>query len=225
MKLVMSEQVKHRLTGLGVILSVAVIFLPALLKQSNHHLEENLSFSVKLPPKPLAPKVVMTDEKSLFRSVKVAQVNIPKITPAPQATQIARAEPLMIKSVVPPAPVLNTEPQLATVVPPVKLALAPIKKLAPTAPKKLSKLASSPKKGGYAVQLASFSQQNNAKTLVSRLRSKGYQASYNKFSGKQGEYYKVIVGQLEQRDAAINLQKKLAQSMQINGFIVKTGVS
>ena len=68
-------------------------------------------------------------------------------------------------------------------------------------------------------------QQKNAQTLVTILRGKGYIASYNKFSGKQGEYYKVFVGQLQQKNEAITLQKKLALSMQLNGFIVKTGVS
>ena len=223
MKIVMSEQIKHRLTGLVVILSVAVIFLPTLLKQSNHRLEENISFSIKLPPKPAAPKVAVTDEKALFKTVKVAQVTIPKVVPTPVSAQIARAEPLNIKSVVPSAPVMNTEPELAAVIPSVKVAAAPIKKVV-VAPKKVAKT-STPKKGAYAVQLASFIQQDNAKSLVSRLRSKGYEASYNKFTGKQGEFYKVIVGQLEQRDAAQHLQKKLAQSMQINGFVVKTGVS
>ena len=224
MKIVMSEQIKHRLTGLVVILSVAVIFLPTLLKQSNHHLEENLSFSVKLPPKPTAPKVAMTDEKTLFKTVKVAQVTVPKVIPTPPLAQIARAEPLNIKSVVPKAPVMNAEPQLATVLPSVKVAAAtPIRKVIP-APKKIARVTVE-KKVGYAVQLASFTQQNNAKSLVTRLRSKGFQASYNKFSGKQGEFYKVVVGQLEQRNAAQDLQKKLAQSVQINGFVVKTGVS
>ena len=73
--------------------------------------------------------------------------------------------------------------------------------------------------------MASFTRQENAKSLVSQLRSKGYIASYNKFSGKQGEFYQVVVGQLNQKDEAINLQKKLVASTRLTGFVIKTGVS
>ncbi len=207
MKFVMDERVKHRLTGLVVILSIAAVFIPAVMKKSTHHFEENVNLSMKLPAKPTLPKVAMTDQKSLFQSVKVAHVDIPTAVDVPRLTQIAKAEPLSIKSIVPPAPVGPATAELIAV---------PSQKLAQSA---------SFKKERYAVQLASFAQQENAKSLVTRLRSKGYIASYNKFSGKQGEFYKVIVGQLNQKDEAKNLQKQLVASMQLNGFVIKTGVS
>ena len=80
-------------------------------------------------------------------------------------------------------------------------------------------------KQGYGVQLASFTQQRNAEYLVARLRKQGFVASYNKFSGKQGQFYQVVVGLVNQKNDAIDLQKKLATNMQLNGFIIKTGVS
>lgn len=224
MKFVMDERVKHRLTGLIVILSIAAIFLPAIMKKSNQRFEENVSFSVRLPAKPLPPEVAVTDEKTVFQSVKVARVDIPteiEIKPA----QITKAEPISIKSDAPVAPIhsVNKRTTLSNasiesvVVPAVQAAVAP-KKLANT-------VVGAAKKEVYAVQLASFTQRNNAMSLVARLRSKGYVATCNKANGKQGVYYKVIVGQLHQRNEAINLQKKLADSMRLNGFIIKTGVS
>ena len=231
MKLVMSERVKYRVTGLVVIMSVAVIFLPTLMKNSNHRFEENISLAVHLPPKPTTPQVAIASEKSLFQTVKVAHVDIPKVVEDLQANQIAKAEPLSIKSVVIPAPAVS-QPVLAKadsiIAPIAKVAVSlPVKKLANVVERKAIKVASGGdiKKEIYAVQLASFTQQNNAKSLVTRLRSKGYIASYNKFSGKQGEFYKVLVGQLHQKHEAKDLQKKLADSLQLNGFVVKTGVS
>ena len=70
MKLVMDEKLKHRLIGLAVIISLGAIFAPAMMKKSSQRLESNFSVNVKLPPKPLAPDVVMTDEKEMFKTIK-----------------------------------------------------------------------------------------------------------------------------------------------------------
>ena len=226
MKFVMDERVKHRLTGLVVILAISVVFLPALMKKSTHHFEEHMSLSVNLPPKPPAPKVDIADKNVLFQSVKVVHVDIPPavVATAPRLTQIAKAEPLSIKSFVQPTPSPVAKTAVALVK--AKQVVAPVVKVAAIAPQKLAQSATAGlKKEMYAVQLGSFAQQNNAKVLVSRLRSKGYIASYSKFSGKQGEFYQVIVGQLNQKDAATMLQKQLVVSMQLNGFVIKKGVS
>lgn len=212
MKFVLDERIKHRLTGLVVILSIAVIFLPAMLKKSNQHLEEKVSFSVRLPAKPASPEVLVTKEKEVFQAVKVAKVDIPPLIQE-KPIQLVKAEPISLKSEMPAVIAVNKAPakiKIASIVrPAVKTASAP-KKLAIAAVTGL-------KKEVYAVQLASFSEQSNAQTLVTRLRNKGFKATYN----KAGSYYKVIVGQLDGRQEAVNLQKKLSTNMSINGFIIK----
>lgn len=234
MKFVIDERVKHRVVGLVVVLSIAVVFVPIFVKKSTPHFEENMSLSVRLPAKPIAPKVNVASADTLFKTVKVAKVDLPPVD-EPRPIQIAKAEPLNVHSVVPTAPVLKNEPVLAkadtVVAPAVRAAI--FKK--PARPEKLVKpiLALDTNKSDkklskkeiYAVQLASFTQQENAKLLVSRLRSKGYAATYNKIAGKQGSIYKVIVGQLKEKHEALNLQKQLATSMQLSGFVIKTGVS
>ena len=226
MKFVIDERIKHRLTGVVVIISIAAIFVPAMVKKSNQHLDERVNLSVRLPAKPQAPKVLIAGEKALFQSVKVAHVDIQSIHSVPQKVQTVKAEPLGIKSMVPSVlTALNQAPKRHDVVATsIKVAAnaAPNTLTQSTAIKAQSIVA---KKDGYAVQLASFAQQNNARLLVTKLRSQGYKASYNKFTGKQGEYYKVIVGGLDKRNEAISLQKKLALSMQLNGFIIKTRIS
>lgn len=79
MKLIMDEKVKHRLIGLAVIISLGAIFAPALIKKSSQSPESNFSVNVKLPPKPLPPDVVITDEKEVFKTIKVAKTEIPPI--------------------------------------------------------------------------------------------------------------------------------------------------
>lgn len=228
MKLVMSERTKHRLTGLVVILSVAIIFLPAMLKNSNKRFEDNVSISLRLPKKPKPPVVAIPNQQTMFQTVKVAHVDIPTMPVVRPVTQIARAMPLQRKvqaqqtrvaKVVLPAVPVNKTTIVGTQNSKVKVVA--VKK--PNPATIVSKTLSSNNKSAFAIQLASFAEKNNAKSLVARLQSSGYVASYSTIHNKQGEFYKVIVGQLSQRQEALNLQKKLADNMQLKGFIVKTG--
>ena len=99
MKVVIEEKVKHRLVGIAVILSVGVVFAPAILKKSQRRLEDTVSLSVKLPPKPSLPKVSVREPDALFQAVKVARVVIPTVDkPAPSVSTLAKAEPLSSKS-------------------------------------------------------------------------------------------------------------------------------
>jgi DedD protein len=232
MKLVMDERVKHRLTGVVVLVSIAVIFVPAMIKKSNQRLGENITVSIKLPPKPVLPEVAMVQEKAIFNTMKVASIAVPTIAAAPPASQLASAAPAAMK-------LPKTSTQLASVIAPVKATVVPASKVAVQSikapvvktgalPNKITQSIANKvalaKEGGYVIQLASFTQQRNAEMLVNRLRTKGYKANYSKAASKQGEVYKVMVGQLNRRDDALLLQKKLADSMQLSGFIIKAEV-
>ena len=222
MKFVMDERVKHRLTGVVVILSIAVIFLPAMMKKSNQHFEENISMSLKLPNKPMPPIVSIPKQSEMFKSVKVAHVDIQAVVDEPYKSVIAKAEPLSV----------SPAPKLAKAALPVKTVIAaaatpakPVLAVKKALPAKIVTAMSKNIKEGYGVQLASFTQQRNALYLVARLRKQGFTANYNKINGKQGQYYQVVVGLVNQRNDAVNLQKKIASNMQLNGFVIKTGVS
>lgn len=92
MKLVMDEKLKHRLIGLAVIISLGAIFAPAVMKKSSQHLDSNFSVNVKLPPKPPAPNVVITDEKDIFKTIKIAKVTIPSVSDKKQLPELVKAE-------------------------------------------------------------------------------------------------------------------------------------
>lgn len=216
MKFVMSERVKHRLTGVVVILSIAVIFLPAMMKKSNQHFEESVNVSLKLPAKPVPPQVVIPKQTAMLNSVKVAHVEVPNVTDEVRPATIAKAESLsknpgsvLVKVEMPLKSVIAT-----AIVP--KKAVIPVKAVAVTRPVV---------KKGFGIQLASFTQESNAVNLVARLRKQGYVASYSIYKGKKGQFYQVVAGMVSKRDEAINLQKKLATNMQLNGYVIQTGVS
>jgi DedD protein len=273
MKLIIDERAKHRMVGIAVLLSIVVVFAPAILKKSQQRFEDSISVSVSLPPKPILPRVTAREPNALFHTVKMAQADIPKVDrPKSSVSNLAKAEPLspMLKQPVQTAKVeKNTEIAAVEITPQSQLVsalalksktmvdvakpkidiakpmvvvskpIAPVAKPVVAAPK--SVIQSAPKvqassatisraskvaQSAYGVQLATFSKQSNAIALLAKLKSKGYQASYHKVIVKPGVvYYKVVVGNAKQREQAQQLQKQLAQAIQLNGFIVNKAIS
>ncbi|MCW8397680.1 SPOR domain-containing protein [Legionella sp. PATHC038] len=261
MKLVIDEKLKHRLVGVAVVLSLGAIFLPAMMKKSSQRLENNFSVNVQLPPKPTTPNVVMTNEKEMFKTIKVAKIETPDLGQKGsdlgkedfiQSIQVA--DNAAVDAAVPVAkaasmPKVASTPKVDSIAKPIELALSnaannvvkkqvkavPTKPVRPVArvqvqPKNKPIVAKANttrlnKKDIYAVQLASFSQLNNAQALVNKLRSKGYKANYIKTNGRQGAIYKVYAGHSPVKSDVMKLKNQLASAMQLNGFVVNTGVS
>ena len=261
MKLVMDEKLKHRLIGLAVIISLGAIFAPAVLKKSSQHLDSNFNVNVKIPPKPIAPDVVMTNEKDVFKTIKVAKVDIPAVSGERQFEELVKAKPVNSDLVTINSKEIVAEVEQDVKSKPLQLAL---NEAANNTAKKIIKVAALQavkrppaialkqkpvakdikvaknskavknikvankqliKKDVYAVQLASFSQLTNAQTLVNKLRSKGYKANFSKASSRNGTVYKVYVGYSPRKPEVIKLKNQLASAMQLNGFVVNTGVS
>jgi DedD protein len=240
MKFMMDERVKHRVIGLAVIVSIAAIFAPAIIKKSNQRLDENVSVAVKLPPKPQPPKVVMPEKKAMFATVKVAHVEIPEVPKGLVESTLSKAEslsqlkqvreavePMVAKAKIESIKVAQQKPVL------VVAATKTVNRTVTTSAENSTSLANIASKGTtqptakglFAVQLATFSKQQNADVLVSKLRAKGYKANYYRVTGKQGMVFKVIVGEGRPKEEAEILQQQLSSIMQINGFVVSTGVS
>lgn len=239
MKLLMDERLKHRIIGLAVVVSIAAIFAPAIIKKSHQRFDANVNVSIKLPPKPILPNVPVAKEKTVFETVKVAHVEIPPI-PKPTKQVLAQAQPLnqpaevkqAVGSMVAQAkvePLIRVKPKSSLVLAATKVISKQKKQVKPLSatikPNQTVRLANAKDKEAYFVQLATFTKQQNAEVLLKKLRLKGYKAAYNKISTPTGPVYKVIVGQGDPKEVALHLQKQLASSMQINGFIITTKVS
>ena len=254
------EKIKHRVIGLAVLMSIALVFVPAMVKKSNQRLDRNMNLSLNLPPKPAFPSVAAVKPQVLFKTLKVAQVNLTEVTDNKRTTTIARAEslsgqtmatrsiiqktPAMPSTVViakADKPVQRTKVSipLATMIKPKNIPKPIQRAVVPVKPSVVARAANhrnahprllasaqrpagvkSPrKKETFSVQVASFERQDNALYLVHTLVKNGFKASYD----KQGIKYRVLVGELGQRDDAKNLQQKLASAAQLSGFIVKVG--
>jgi DedD protein len=252
MKLVIDEKLKHRLIGVAVVLSLGAIFLPAVMKKSSQRLENNFSVNVQLPPKPKTPNVVMTDEKELFKTIKVANIKMPPVveqkkadiakedfiqsiqTTKDRAVSVAK-KPETKQSVAKSSFELalnnatknEIHKQTKTVIakPLSHMEKANIQAMKKVVSVKENIRNSLPKQNIYAVQLASFSKLTNAQALVGKLHSKGYKASFIKTSGRLGAIYKVYAGHSPVKSDVIKLKTQLASAIQLDGFVVNTGVS
>lgn len=262
MKFILDEKLKHRLVGLAVIISLGAIFAPAVMRKSSQRVDGNFSVNIKLPTKPLAPDVVITDEKDMFKTIKISRVAVPAVSEDKQLPEVVNAATNKSEQLL----ASNSEQELAsnkdsviekvdlTKAQPIQLAvndsakavvkqvtqvaakkalkqLVPVNKLKVTAqvkrPAVVAKAITKPvaKQDIYALQLASFSQVTNAQALVYRLKTKGYKANYIRTVSSQGAIYKVYAGHSSNKDAVLRLKSQLASAMQLNGFIVNTGVS
>lgn len=218
MQWIIEEKVKHRIIGVAVLLSIVIVLLPAMVKKSNQRLDQNMNLSLHLPPKPTFPIVSAVKPKVLFEAVKVATVVIPEVHETAPSKTLAHAESLSgntmaTRTQIQKVPVLASRARVSA---PQK----PVRVVAMAKPRPIIKKAVQPiqkKTNQFFVQVASFTQQKNALTLVQRLRLKGFKASFD----KQGGQYRVLVGQLNEREQALNLKKQLMNTAQLSGFIVK----
>ncbi len=76
MKFSMDETMKHRVIGITVIISIAAVFLPAMLKKNSQRMDSR-EIAIHLPPKPEKLEADNVDEEQIFKSVKVAHVELP----------------------------------------------------------------------------------------------------------------------------------------------------
>lgn len=237
MKLTIDERLKHRLVGIAVLVSIAAIFVPAIMKKSNQRFDKS-TIAIKLPPKPSLPQVTVPTEANAFRQVKVAHVEIPAIKDEePLVSSLAKAEPLKqinnVTSLEEDTSVKLAEKALVQKSTKtesfVEAERSSSKKPVVTAAKKMApSLAKTktPHLSRYSVQLATFTNEKNATLLVSKLKNKGYHAFSNKITTSNGTVYKVLVGQENKRQNAQQLLQQIATAMQMKGFIVSsTGIS
>lgn len=221
MKFYLEEHIKHRIIGVVVLASIAMVFLPAVMKQSNYRFDKKMQVAVKLPDKPAVPKVEEPNVKAMFKEIKTAKVNIPKVK---EDIQLKEVRATTLAHATTNNQNLNNHPRVARSEIPAIIS----KNVSNTAASKSMKKSSSgqnakaSKKDIYNVQLASFKLEKNAKILVRKLRGQGYLATYGKYTGKNGTVYAVMVPKLEREDAEL-VRNQLAVSMRLDGLIIKTG--
>jgi DedD protein len=199
------EQAKYRLTGGILLILIAVIVMPGLMKKSNQRFEENLSLNLKVPPKPSMPVMNIPTAHQVFNHLKTTKVEEPKLVKREVSLNVTKAEDLHVM------PVEMTLPKTESV----KVINEKVIKQMATSTKISAK--------SYGVQLASFSHAENANFLIRRLKKLGYEAQSFEIAGRNGKIYQVVVGKLSDKEQAQALQEQLAQNLQLQGMVVSKG--
>lgn len=224
MKLALDEKIKHRIIGIAVLVSIAVILLPAAYKQSAQKKHHELSMNIKLPSKPQVHELARKDEQAMFKEVKLARVTLEEVPLESQLPKLSRAKPLHQhqpisviaeqKNLLPDVKEVNTAKSQESKV---QVSTKQAKKNSPD--HKSAKNAATDHQ--YSVQLAVFSHINNANALKKALDKKGYNAKIANILVHGKNMYKLYVGSVEKRDKAVQLKQQLAENFNLEGIVVK----
>jgi len=198
----LETNLKVRLVGATVLVSLAVIFIPMILDG-----RESTGSSItesNIPPKP---------ERGFISKV------IP-LTPVETVKPAVAAKPMIKKGL---APQVSAEtPEVKKPVPKVASKTAVKQEKAPppaTDPVEIKKLRADI--SAWAVQVGSFSSKQNALALRDKLRNKGFAAFVDTTKVNEIENFRVRVGPEVKREKAESLRKKLSGTYKGRTFIVK----
>ena len=207
----MSHDLKRRLIGATVLISLAIIFLPMILEHEPLMVDRG-----EMKPIPKAP-----DEK--FKSSLIHD-EVLEEKPQAVADQGSPAVPEVTPEEPAPTPAVEITPAM-----PVTVDAAPTAKLEAVepAPKPVEKPAPEPVQvnpgpSAWVIQVGSFSNQENAKKLVARLREAGLNTMDPQpavVNGKQ--LYRVKVGPELDKGNAEKLQPKIKQAAGLQGTVIR----
>ena len=195
----MEQQLKQRLTGAIVLVSLAVIFIPVILEgprdewaPRDHTIPEPPDLGYHTPMD--LPTPVTRDEKPRDPPVEeIAVEAVPGETPVPL-----------------PVPEIAEQEQAV-----------PVK---PQPPEEKSVAVSAREQtlaNGWYVQVGSFSKLENASSLRDQLRSDGLDAHLQSVKADKGTSYRVLVGPSQTRSIAEKLQIKLVAGQKLGGIVIE----
>ncbi len=191
--------IKQRIIGAIVLVSLGIIFIPLLL---NGGLDSKQSISgTNIPPRP--------------KTLKWELVEPPKAKKTPQAKVIV-SKPIFSSSAKPkPKPV--SKPVRTVASKPVKE-----KTITKQQYKQASKPATARIDSAYTLQIASFRKKSNAVALRNKLKNKGFKAYIERTSTAKGKVYRLRAGPYLQFEQISRQKKKIEKQFKVsNTLIVK----
>ncbi len=190
---------KQRLVGAIVLVSLAVIFIPLILDGRDQAV--NYITKSNIPPKPerdFVSRIIPLNPSP----VPKPEVLEPDVIPEPVAVKPeAKPEPVKEKAAAKPKTVAKPEPEVVA------------------KPKTVAR----PKTGlsAWAVQVGSFGSKKNAYALRDKLRKQGFSAFVDTLYNKDTPSFRVRVGPEIKRERADALQARLTKVMKAKPIVVK----
>ena len=228
----MEHKLKQRLIGAATLITAGVIFIPMLLDDSDAPtvIIEDLS----LPPRPkdiYASGVQPLDEKKLLIP---PVVNLPPAadaadSPAAETPAISRAggrESGSARAVTADPPKPKSKPKDT---PAADKTVGSTGGSPPSARRPPGAVAAAPPATdnqrlgvtAWAIQLGSFSSEENAKLLEQRLKNQGFKAFVEKLYMRPGTVFRVRVGPELDEAKAKQLQARLEKEISLKGILVR----
>lgn len=198
------SNLKVRLVGAVVLVSLAVIFIPMIL--DGREVTEQLVTESAIPPRP--------DREFVSKVIPLT----PTVEEKPSAE---KDKPVIRQGLAAQPEEVKTEPPVAESAPePIKLAAAePVAETRPESKPQATPTSDAP--SAWAVQVGSFSSKKNADALSKKLQGKGFAAFVDTVTEDGKPSFRVRIGPELKRELAEQLQKKLATVHKARTFIVK----
>ncbi len=192
----MEQRHKQRLVGAIVLIALAVIFLPMILRGPVE--DRTLSVPAQIPPRPDAPLSGEPVEPA----------------PAAEAPALDRV-PLQAPTVAEP----TEDPPLDTAMRAPESQPDAVSEGAGT-PGAVDPDSRAASVEGFAVQVGSFSRRDNAMTLRDQLRDRGYSTFVDEVRRDTGALYRLRVGPVMDRAEARELAQRLQRDEGLEGLVV-----
>ena len=189
----MDRALKERVIGAIVLVGVAVLVVPVFLDGPSGD-EEIVSKAVALPGQSQQQSMMQTVVLDRDRQEPVPASKPPATEQKPQPVKI---EPPQAK------PAAKTEIAVASQI---------ADNTADNTADSKADMAVQSATGMWAVQLGSFSNQQNAERLAAELRAEGYAAFLSKLDTGSGALHRVRIGPQKDRDSAESVAARLGQS-------------
>ena len=192
----MNQGTKQRIVGTVVLLTLAFIFLPIVFDGQGSYEPAMTSRipdspQVSILPEPVQSRPIIIAETETEREAELA---------SPASNDAAGAEvPIAVEAAPESVGGTTSEPVFSREVPQLDRAGLP---------------------QAWVVQLASFSDVENARNLLARLQSAGYKAYIRSVVGDQGGRSRVLVGPWVVRARADETQTELQAQFQLAGMVV-----
>ena len=191
----MEKQLKERIFGAVVIVSLIVIFVPMLLnpeEDESYILEDSLTIA----PNESTQEIAL----GIPESVLAIQAQTEAIQQQLYADDFVEPEQPSTDQIAQNAPVDDIE--------------ALVNRIQDT------KMASIVNNKAWVVQLATFADEKNAKNLVKELNSKGFSAYMRETHGQTQDFTRVLVGPEADRQKAERLKATLVTAYKMEGMII-----
>jgi DedD protein len=190
---------KQRLVGAGVLVALAVIFLPMLLDGSGR--QTTIMLEQAVPPQPVfdQPALLPPATEAATPKPGTESAPVPEMPPVAEERPVARALP--------------DEP-----VPPV--APKPAPKPVPPAPVDPQPATAKSPEPAWVVQVGSFAAEASATAQRDQLRKTGFAAFVEKATVDGKTVYRVRIGPELARERAEALRERLLREQKIEGLVV-----